>query len=258
MSRLSRTRATPPPARFARSIRNKCENAACARFCISSSARTARPRRTERSWSRSSNGACPSSRTGKRSKGSTGSQRTAMSGARSARLARARSRSTPMASSSSSTTSRCAPNSGRRRNFRDGQSPTSSRPNRQRRRLTKIDINVGRTGAVTPFAVLEPVFIAGTTVSMATLHNANEVARKDIRDGDRVIVEKAGDIIPQVVRVVDPDRKDRGTRWQMPVNCPRCEARSSGARTKRSGAVRTRRVLRSCSAASSTSPRATR
>ncbi|HUP39227.1 MAG TPA: NAD-dependent DNA ligase LigA [Vicinamibacterales bacterium] len=90
--------------------------------------------------------------------------------------------------------------------------------------LTKIDINVGRTGAVTPFAVLEPVFIAGTTVSMATLHNANEVARKDIRDGDRVIVEKAGDIIPQVVRVVDPDRTDRGKRWQMPVNCPRCDS----------------------------------
>jgi DNA ligase (NAD+) len=88
--------------------------------------------------------------------------------------------------------------------------------------LRKIDINVGRTGAVTPFAVLDPVFIAGTTVSMATLHNANEVARKDIRDGDRVIVEKAGDIIPQVVRVVDPDRPERADRWQMPTQCPRC------------------------------------
>ncbi len=90
--------------------------------------------------------------------------------------------------------------------------------------LTKIDINVGRTGAVTPFAVLEPVFIAGTTVSMATLHNANEVARKDIRDGDLVIVEKAGDIIPQVVRVVDLERKDRAGRWQMPTRCPRCQS----------------------------------
>jgi DNA ligase (NAD+) len=90
--------------------------------------------------------------------------------------------------------------------------------------LTRIDINVGRTGAVTPFAVLEPVFIAGTTVSMATLHNANEVARKDIRDGDRVIVEKAGDVIPQVVRVVDPDRRDRAGRWQMPAACPRCQS----------------------------------
>jgi DNA ligase (NAD+) len=90
--------------------------------------------------------------------------------------------------------------------------------------LRKIDINVGRTGAVTPFAVLEPVFIAGTTVSMATLHNANEVARKDIRDGDRVIVEKAGDIIPQVVRVVNPDRSDRAERWKMPTRCPRCQS----------------------------------
>ncbi len=90
--------------------------------------------------------------------------------------------------------------------------------------LTKIDINVGRTGAVTPFAVLEPVFIAGTTVSMATLHNANEVARKDVRDGDRVVVEKAGDIIPQVVRVVDPHRKDRSPRWEMPKRCPRCHS----------------------------------
>ena len=90
--------------------------------------------------------------------------------------------------------------------------------------LTKIDINVGRTGAVTPFAVLEPVFIAGTTVSMATLHNANEVARKDIRDGDRVLVEKAGDIIPQVVRVVNPDRPGRSERWQMPTECPRCQS----------------------------------
>ncbi len=87
-----------------------------------------------------------------------------------------------------------------------------------------MSVNVGRTGAVTPFAELEPVFIAGTTVSMATLHNANEVARKDIRDGDRVIVEKAGDIIPQVVRVVNPDREDRGERWQMPANCPRCQS----------------------------------
>ena len=90
--------------------------------------------------------------------------------------------------------------------------------------LIRVSVNVGRTGAVTPFAELEPVFIAGTTVSMATLHNANEVARKDIRDGDRVIVEKAGDIIPQVVRVVDPERTDRGERWQMPANCPRCDS----------------------------------
>jgi DNA ligase (NAD+) len=90
--------------------------------------------------------------------------------------------------------------------------------------LIRVSVNVGRTGAVTPFAELEPVLIAGTTVSMATLHNANEVARKDIRDGDRVIVEKAGDIIPQVVRVLNPDRENRPERWRMPANCPRCQS----------------------------------
>ena len=60
--------------------------------------------------------------------------------------------------------------------------------------LKKIEVNVGRTGAVTPFAVLEPVTIAGSTVSMATLHNADDIARKNIREGDWVVVEKAGDV----------------------------------------------------------------
>jgi len=97
-------------------------------------------------------------------------------------------------------------------------------PEQAQTTLVKIDINVGRTGAVTPFAVLDPVVIAGTTVSMASLHNANEVARKDVRDGDIVIVEKAGDIIPQVVRVVNPDRPGRASAWVMPTQCPRCES----------------------------------
>jgi DNA ligase (NAD+) len=61
-------------------------------------------------------------------------------------------------------------------------------------------VNVGRTGAVTPYAVLEPVLLAGTTISMATLHNAQEIARKDIREGDTVLIEKGGDVIPRVVR----------------------------------------------------------
>ena len=87
---------------------------------------------------------------------------------------------------------------------------------------------------MTPFAVLEPVFIAGTTVSMATLHNANEVARKDIRDGDRVIVEKAGDIIPQVVRVVDPDREDRARALADAGALPAMPERAR-ARRRRSG-----------------------
>ncbi|HEV2984768.1 MAG TPA: NAD-dependent DNA ligase LigA, partial [Vicinamibacterales bacterium] len=66
-------------------------------------------------------------------------------------------------------------------------------------KLLKIDVNVGRTGAVTPYAVLEPVFVAGSTISMATLHNAEDVARKDVREGDTVVIEKAGDVIPKVV-----------------------------------------------------------
>ena len=75
--------------------------------------------------------------------------------------------------------------------------------------LKEIAVNVGRTGAVTPFAVLEPVFVGGTTVSMATLHNADDIARKDIRDGDWVIVEKAGDVIPRVVGPVLSRRAGR-------------------------------------------------
>jgi DNA ligase (NAD+) len=90
--------------------------------------------------------------------------------------------------------------------------------------LRKIEVNVGRTGAVTPFAVLEPVFIAGSTVSMATLHNADDVARKDIRDGDFVIVEKAGDVIPRVVGPILSRRPPESKPWEMPAVCPRCGA----------------------------------
>ena len=89
-------------------------------------------------------------------------------------------------------------------------------------RLLKIDINVGRTGAVTPFAVLEPVFLAGSTIAMATLHNADDIARKDIREGDWVIVEKAGDVIPRVVGPVPSRRAPGAAPWQMPTACPRC------------------------------------
>jgi DNA ligase (NAD+) len=92
-------------------------------------------------------------------------------------------------------------------------------------RLKKIDVNVGRTGAVTPFAVLEPVVLAGTTVSMATLHNADDIARKDIREGDWVLVEKAGDVIPRVVGPVIARRAPDAQPWIMPSECPRCGSR---------------------------------
>jgi DNA ligase (NAD+) len=86
--------------------------------------------------------------------------------------------------------------------------------------LKQIAVNVGRTGAVTPFAVLDPVFVGGTTVSMATLHNADDIARKDIREGDWVIVEKAGDVIPRVVGPVLTRRPDDSVPWVMPRTCP--------------------------------------
>ena len=90
--------------------------------------------------------------------------------------------------------------------------------------LKKIDVNVGRTGAVTPFAILEPVFIAGSTVSMATLHNADDIGRKDIRERDWVLVEKAGDVIPRVVAPIPSRRPPDSEPWQMPTECPRCGA----------------------------------
>jgi len=88
--------------------------------------------------------------------------------------------------------------------------------------LKSIEVNVGRTGAVTPFATLDPVFVSGSTVSMATLHNADDIARKDIREGDWVIVEKAGDVIPRVVGPILGKRPADSKPWVMPTACPRC------------------------------------
>ena len=89
-------------------------------------------------------------------------------------------------------------------------------------RLNQIAVNVGRTGAVTPFAMLEPVLVAGSTISMATLHNEDDIARKDIREGDWVLVEKAGDVIPRVVGPVLSKRPADSKPWIMPTTCPRC------------------------------------
>ncbi len=85
-----------------------------------------------------------------------------------------------------------------------------------------IEIQVGRTGALTPVAHLEPVFVSGTTVSRATLHNQEEIARKDIRIGDRVVIEKAGEIIPAVVEVKTEKRSGKETVFLFPTECPVC------------------------------------
>jgi DNA ligase (NAD+) len=95
-------------------------------------------------------------------------------------------------------------------------------PEEQVTMLENIQINIGRTGAATPFAVLEPVFVGGAMVGMATLHNADQVALKDVRIGDRVIVRRAGDVIPEVVGPVIAARTGKEKRWTMPKKCPFC------------------------------------
>ena len=95
-------------------------------------------------------------------------------------------------------------------------------PEERTTRLLAIEISIGRTGRATPFAVLEPVVVAGSTVSMATLHNEDQVAVKDVRPGDLVIVRKAGDVIPEVVSAVPEPGRRRGKKWTFPLNCPEC------------------------------------
>ena len=88
--------------------------------------------------------------------------------------------------------------------------------------VESIEVNVGRTGAVTPWVLMQPVHVGGVTVTRATLHNADQVARLDVRVGDSVIVRRAGDVIPEVVRVI-PERRPEGTTpWRMPERCPAC------------------------------------
>ncbi len=95
-------------------------------------------------------------------------------------------------------------------------------PEEQVTTLRDIMINVGRTGAATPFAVLEPVFVGGANVGMATLHNEEQVALKDVRIGDQVIVRRAGDVIPEVVGPVVAVRTGKEKKWSMPPDCPFC------------------------------------
>lgn len=99
-------------------------------------------------------------------------------------------------------------------------------PKQEQTTLKRIDVSVGRTGALTPVAILEPVELAGVTVSRATLHNEDEVLRKDLRPGDTVIIERAGDVIPEVISVVTSARDLQNTAapFAMPDKCPVCSS----------------------------------
>ena len=90
--------------------------------------------------------------------------------------------------------------------------------------LLGIDVQVGRTGAITPVARLQPVFVGGTTVSNATLHNEDEIRRKDLRIGDTVVVRRAGDVIPEVAAVIIERRFAAATAFVMPTRCPQCDS----------------------------------
>ncbi len=97
-------------------------------------------------------------------------------------------------------------------------------PQQRTTKLREIKVNVGRTGVLTPFAVLEPVVVGGARVGMATLHNEQDIHRKDIRVGDAVVVQRAGEVIPQVVAPVVSLRTGAEVEWEMPARCPSCGA----------------------------------
>jgi DNA ligase (NAD+) len=99
-------------------------------------------------------------------------------------------------------------------------------PEERATRLDEIQVSIGRTGRATPYAVLEPVFVGGVTVSQATLHNEDQVAAKDVRPGDKVIVRRAGDVIPEVLGPVLAERSEDSESWVFPTDCP-CPLRST-------------------------------
>ena len=127
----------------------------------------------------------------------------------------------PTAWSPRSTRSRCRSSSARSRARRDGRSRTSSKPSRPRPGSTKLTFTSGASARSRRSLKLEPVALAGVTISNASLHNLDEIRRKDVREGDTVLIERAGDVIPYVVRVTR-EGKPRAKEFQMPAHCPEC------------------------------------
>lgn len=110
--------------------------------------------------------------------------------------------------------------------------------------LLEIEVSIGRTGVITPTAILEPVKVAGTTVQRATLHNEDLIREKDLKIGDRVVIKKAGDIIPEVVNVIADQRTGEEMEFRMPTHCPECNS----ALVRLEGEVALRCINPKCSA----------
>ncbi len=117
-------------------------------------------------------------------------------------------------------------------------------PHQETTVVERIFASVGRTGALTPVAKLRPVFVGGVTVSNASLHNQDEIERKDVREGDTVVIQRAGDVIPQIVAVVKELRPAGAAPWRLPENCPVCETPA----VREEGAAVTRCPNRACPA----------
>jgi len=117
-------------------------------------------------------------------------------------------------------------------------------PLQARTKILRIEVGVGRTGTLTPVAIMEPVGVGGVTVSRATLHNQDEIDRKDVREGDTVIIQRAGDVIPEVVEVVAEERPDDSRPYTLPDACPVC----GGEAVRLQGQAAKRCVNSSCPA----------
>lgn len=98
------------------------------------------------------------------------------------------------------------------------------KPRQETTKIKEIIIGVGRTGALTPVAIMEPVEVGGVTIERATLHNQDEIDRKDVRVGDTVVVERAGDVIPEVVMVIKEKRTGKEKVFKIPDKCPLCNS----------------------------------
>ena len=185
----------------------------------SSGARSSRPRRTTR-CSKLLAALAPSGRLAARGRCTASTACSATTARSEASATACRSRSTASSTRSTRSRSRSAWASSRAR--RASRSRTSFRPRKLPTEVLAIDVQVGRTGALTPVARLKPVFVGGVTVTNATLHNEDEVRRKDVRIGDTVIVRRAGDVIPEVVRVLPESRQPGARPFVMPTKCPEC------------------------------------